>query len=217
MFNIIGNSCVSSNITFDILKQPYINPFCWNIIDYVSFGFLIKNYRNINFNNFILKKHNEKEKYYLIIDNNVRVFYEHYVEDKEQKEVLKKNNNVYYCDIRNYIIEKYNSRLQLNDKPIFISGSSWDIDKPKHIQMEYIINQNIQKYPLIVIVNMMSDYEYLKKYENDYTKIYITNLVKNNVELAFNIFTKYKELFKNNDDGKQYSEISYNNNNTKVS
>ena len=216
MINIIGDSCVASNITLDVLHQEYINPFCWNIIDHISFGYLIKNYKNINFNNYYLRKHPSYEEYYLIIDDNIEVLYHHYREDKKCKTIIKKDNHVYFCDIQQYIIEKYKSRLKLNSSPIFIIGSSWEIETDKYEKFEYIIKQNIEKYPLIVITNKESDFSYLKKYENEYTKIFKTELHKNNEKLAYDIYDTYKELFIKNDDKRISTKIMYSDKNTKV-
>ena len=217
MINIIGNSCVASNITLDILKQKFINPFCWNIIDYISFGYLIKNYNTINFNNIELKFNENTKRYTLIIDNNINVYYEHYIEDINEKEILKKNNNVYYSNIKEYILKKYKNRLKLNNKPIFVIGSTWEINKEKYLQFEYIIKNNINKYPLIVIVNLNSDFEYLKKYENEFTKIYKTDLYKDNTTCALNIYEEYKDIFISNDDGDICNEqILIENKNKKV-
>lgn len=216
MINIIGDSCVASNITLDVLHQEYINPFCWNIINHISFGYLIKNYKNINFNNYYLRKHPSYEEYYLIIDDNIEVLYHHYREDKNCKTIIKKDNHVYFCDIQQYIIEKYKSRLKLNSSPIFIIGSSWEIETDKYEKFEYIINQNIEKYPLIVITNKESDFSYLKKYENEYTKIFKTKLHKNNEKLAYDIYDTYKELFIKNDDKRISTKIMYSDKYTKV-
>lgn len=216
MINIIGDSCVASNITLDVLHQEYINPFCWNIIDHISFGYLIKNYKNINFNNYYLRKHPSYEEYYLIIDDNIEVLYHHYREDKKCKTIIKKDNHVYFCDIQQYIIEKYKSRLKLNSSPIFIIGSSWEIETDKYEKFEYIIKQNIEKYPLIVITNKESDFSYLKKYENEYTKIFKTELHKNNEKLAYDIYDTYKELFIKNDDKRISTKIIYSDKYTKV-
>lgn len=216
MINIIGDSCVASNITLDVLHQEYINPFCWNIINHTSFGYLIKNYKNINFNNYYLRKHPSYKEYYLIIDDNIEVLYHHYREDKNCKTLIKKDNHVYFCDIQQYIIEKYKSRLKLNSSPIFIIGSSWEIEADKYEKFEYIINQNIEKYPLIVITNKESDFSYLKKYENEYTKIFKTELHKNNEKLAYDIYDTYKELFIKNDDKRISTKIIYSDKYTKV-
>ena len=218
MINAIGDSCVASNITLDVLRQEYINPFCWNIIDHISFGYLIKNYKNINFNNYYLQKCEDydNDEYYLIIDNNVKVLYHHYREDLNCKTIIKKDNHIYFYDIQSYIIEKYKSRLKLNNTPIFVIGSSWDIEKDKYENFEYIIKQNIKKYPLIIVTNKESDFLYLQKYENEYTKIYKTNLYKNNEQLARDIYNEYKEIFIKNDDKRISTKIMYSNKFTKV-
>lgn len=216
MINIIGNSCVASNITLDILHQEYVNPFCWNIIDSKSFGYLIKNYKNIDFKNYYFEKHENGEEYFLVIDKNVRVLYHHYRENKDYNVVTKKNNHIYFCDIKKYIIDKYNSRLKLNNKPVFIIGSSWETENDKSEEFEYIIKENTEKYPLIVIVNKDSDFSYLKKYENEYTKIYKTDLEKNNEKLANDVFDKYGDIFMKNDDGRTSDKIFYDNRNEKV-
>ncbi len=208
MINIIGDSCVAADITLNVLHQPYINPFCWNIIDPVSYGKLISNYPDINFSDIKLEKHKTLPKYYVIINNCVKVFYEHYIESPEHKTITKINNNVLYYDIKSYITSKYKSRLKLNHKPLFVLGHTWNVDSVnKKTDYESIILQNKHKYPLIVVVNNAESYNYLKKYINSFTKIYQTNLVKNNTQLANELYNKYRALFNSCDDGVKFNSI----------
>lgn len=209
MLNIIADSCVGADITLNVLHQPYINPFCWSIIDPVSYGHLIVNYNTINFSDIKLEKHKILPKYYIIIDCGVSVFYEHYIESPEHKSITKLNNNVLYYDIKSYIMDKYNSRLKLNSKPLFILGHTWNVESPdKKFDYEKIILKNANKFPLIVVVNNARSYDYLSKYQSEYTKIYQTNLVRNNIQLANDLYSKYITLFKSCDDGITFKPLS---------
>lgn len=56
----------------------------------------------------------------------------------------------------------------------------------------------------------------MKKYENEYTKIFKTKLHKNNEKLAYDIYDTYKELFIKNDDKRISTKIIYSDKYTKV-
>ena len=87
---------------------------------------------------------------------------------------------------------------------------TWNVESDtKKTDYESIILKNIHKYPLIVVVNNTDSYNYLKKYENNYTKIYQTDLIKNNLQLALNLYNKYKTIFDDCDDGITYKNIEF--------
>lgn len=68
--NLICNSCVGGFIYKNELKSQFKNPFIWNIIDFNSMLYLVKNYENVNFNNYELIKDN-KWNFNLIIDKHI--------------------------------------------------------------------------------------------------------------------------------------------------
>ena len=108
--------------------------------------------------------------------------------------LVKKNSNVFWKDIDKYIIDKYFSRLKLDDKPVFMAGSSWANGIYSCEEYKKLIEANDNKFRLIVIANSLDTYNELKELENDKNKIYLTNLVKNNKKLSSNIFEKYKDF-----------------------
>lgn len=176
MINIISDTCVGAALTRDVLKQQYINPFCWSIIDSHSMAILINEYDTLNYNNFIIKQSSKEKRFDLIIDNKIKILYEHYLYDSNINEFKVVKNNVYSKHIKEYIIEKYKKRLKLNNKPLFIIGHTYFPDKPRKSKYENIILKNTNNYPMIVILNTKNEFDYFKKYETDNIKIYLTNL-----------------------------------------
>lgn len=123
--NLVGNTCVASYITRDCLKQPFVNPFVWNIINFESCYNLVKYWDKLNFKNYELIK-DKNWNFSIIIDNKVKVQYVHYRFSKEHSKLIIKNNDVYYNRIWEYIIEKYNKRI-INirkENPIFIFATA---------------------------------------------------------------------------------------------
>jgi len=119
--NLVGNTCVASYITKECLKQSFVNPFVWAIIDFDSCYNLVKYWDELTFEKYDLVKDNDWN-FSIIIDNKVKVQYVHYKFSKEHNKITIKNNDVYYNKIWEYIIEKYNKRI-LNVKkenPIFV-------------------------------------------------------------------------------------------------
>lgn len=126
--NIISNTCIGSYIMRDCLKQPYENPFCWNIIDAESMYNLIKNYDKINFKNYELKK-DDKWNFWIEIDNQVKVKFVHYHFSSRDTKIRKNNVDLFYNRIWEYIIDCYEKRLsRMKDKPIFIIATSFPHD-----------------------------------------------------------------------------------------
>lgn len=127
--NLIGNSCLSSFITKEHIKEGYSNPFCWSVIDINSFCYLIENFDKINFWNYELVK-DENWNFYIIIDEKIKVKFIHYKFSKQHSTILRKGLDVFYNKIWTYIVEKYETRLkrmlEKKEEPIFIIGSSYD-------------------------------------------------------------------------------------------
>lgn len=194
MVNLISNSCVGAYITTICLDQPYVNPFCWNIIDFKSFKNLIEKYNSIDFKKIKLTEKKTLNKYSLTIDGLVTVLYEHYIKSEQYKEVVKKNCNVYYKDIDKYIISKYNARLKLNKNPIFLAGSSWPNGSYSCDEFKELILTNKDRFRLIIIVNSLENFQKLKIFESKKTKIYYTKLEKNNKQLSLDLYSKYKDF-----------------------
>ena len=179
--NIISNSCLGSFIYRDILKSPYQNPFCWNVIDDESLIYLIQNYDNINFKNFELVK-DEHNNFYIIIDNKVKAWYIHYRYSTTDKIIRHEGEDVFYTKIMEYINDCYQRRLERmiisNENPIFVLGTSWDFGKVHYELVKKIANIKT-KYKIIMTGNFDLDFELPKNY------IYIKHsFYKDNKKLA---------------------------------
>lgn len=195
MKNIIGNSCVSSFITNDLLHQQFINPFCWATLDFNSMYNLIKYYDTINWKNYEIIKDN-KWMFYTLIDNKVKIRWAHYKFSPKDTKLRKVKPDVNYCKIWEYINEKYNLRidrmLKYKIEPIFIVGSLHSGHWYTKDQIKKICE--IQTNYKIIIVN--NNYDFSNEYPNiifHKTKFKEEGKTNNSV-ISKELFEKYKIL-----------------------
>lgn len=174
--NLISQNCIASYITKNLLKEEFSNPFCWCVIDYISFKNLIEKWDYINFDNFILER-DDHWNFSIIIDSLVKVQYVHYKFDATCK-VLTHSNTIsqelYWDHIWEYIVEKYKTRLkrmkERNEKPLFLIGnlnttyrSSVFTDEQINYLSKYnnvIITKDIDKFPLRYALKNASEETY---------------------------------------------------------
>lgn len=193
MINIVSNSCVGSYLTTQCFNQEFINPFTWNIIDFHSYKILLTEYDSIDFSKVRLEPTADGSKFYAIIDDRVRILYEHYIKDAKQKNILTESNNVTWCNIEDYILSKYTARLKMTGvTPVFVFGSTF-ADNDAGAKEDLILTNNDRR-KLIIIANADGDYARLNKLESKNTRVHLTHLVKNNRQLAFDLFEKYKDF-----------------------
>ena len=131
--------------------------------------YMVKNFKNINFENYELIK-DENWKFSLIIDKNIKIQYVHYRFDKNAKNPYKKDIDIYYSKIWEYIIEKYEIRLSrmkiIKENPIFLFTDWWNrpdtllsYDKLKKLN-------DLKKDNIIVAVDKFyPEFTYLKQIE----------------------------------------------------
>lgn len=148
MYNIIGNSCISSWITAKILKQQFINPFCWCIMDFNSCLNLIQNFYDINFADIELQYNDNNNEFSVIIANLVRVQYVHYKFDLMANDIITDGPDVRYNQIWEYIISKYIERtkrmIQNKIEPIFMFAGAGKAENKRstfNIEEQHIINE----------------------------------------------------------------------------
>lgn len=132
--NIIGNSCVSSYITRDLIHEQFNNPFTWCSVSEADILYVIKHYDKINwdnvqitlYNNFTFKIKCIKA----IVDACIEIKYPHYC--LSNSELTIKGINVYSKNIIDWAHEKYISRLERMKsagKPFFCLGGTWEDQK----------------------------------------------------------------------------------------
>lgn len=126
---LIGNNCLVGYIYRDILMQEYQTPFIWSRIWNEDFIKLLEHYKEIDFENFELKKVNKKinnkdNDFYILLDDTVKIFYEHYKFDKNYNKPSEVDNiDIHYNKIWEYIYEKFKircERMSKSEKPIII-------------------------------------------------------------------------------------------------
>jgi len=156
--NIISNDCTGGTIYKELLKDEYKNPFIWSRIFAENFLCLVKNYEKINFNNVDIFKRSKdfeiKNDFYLKIDNLFEVNYRHYFYSNDEA-VIKKDPNIFYNKIWEFILDKYNLRIKrMNETPIFFINEREDFNKPI---LEEIISICKHKYKLFIWTNYLNE------------------------------------------------------------
>lgn len=123
--NLVGNSCIASYITRDFLKQPFVNPFCWCIMDFDSCYNLVKYWDSLDFSNYTIVK-DEKWNFSVVVDSRVVIKFVHYIFDPSCKQIVVKDNDVYSCKIWEYINAKYIKRIAniRKEPPVFLFASA---------------------------------------------------------------------------------------------
>lgn len=129
MLKLISNSCVGGFIYRDNVRCAYQTPFIWNLIDFESMYYLIKNFQDINFKNYDIKK-NANWSFSIIIEDKIELKYIHYKFDKNANNIIYKDIDVYYNRIWEYIVDKYDKRLNVmlnnTSSPIFILANGYN-------------------------------------------------------------------------------------------
>lgn len=165
--NLICNSCASGHIYKEILKIKYPNPFIWSIVDFDSMYYLIKNYENINFLNYELKK-TQDWKFYLMIENKIKIQCIHYKFDKTYSTPTIKGIDVFYNKIWEYIVEKYEERLSrmYKEQPIFMLTNWWDRTETDLTYDRLKLLNDLHKDNIICAVDKIyPEFQYIKQIE----------------------------------------------------
>lgn len=194
MLNLIGNSCIASWITNSNLKQKFINPFCWNIMDFNSAYNLVKNYETIDYSNYKLIKDNNWN-FSIIVDNLVTIQFVHYKFSPKYDKPTKIGEDIFYNKIWEYIIEKYEERIKrlLEEKaePIFIFACAKSAENKRSsftLEEQKKLEKLNSKYKIILSFdNMINSDKFICISQ---TKNYKGNTIK----MADEIYKKLKEF-----------------------
>lgn len=183
--NFICNNC-AGGFLYNELHLQYKNPFIWSIIFPNDYKLLIKEYYNIDFSNYKLDKNDSM--YFINIDNMLNIFYPHYKYDELSLRPNKIDNDIFYRDIEEYIIQKYNDRLsRMISEPIFMLC--------RHSSYGKLV---YQKNDFIDIIKNNKDKKILLFSEYDFPKE-ITDSTLRNVKIDSGHFKSHKiaEVAKN--------------------
>lgn len=164
--NIVCNNCGGADI-YNLNKVEFNNPFIWCAIFADDMITLIKNWNNINFNNYKLIRLSEtiaKENNYdrfnptitgILLDDKIKIFYTHYLYGNYSKPT-KIGADIIYNKNYEYAYKKFETRLKRmidnNEAPIFLiftyKRHGWTQDK-----IEKLLTID-SKYKIILITDM---------------------------------------------------------------
>lgn len=155
-FNIISNNCFGGFI-YKHLRMQYNNPFIFSMVHYGDMVNLVThslNWGKIEVEHTRGQRHRNSA-YDVVVDNQVRIHYEHYLEDGVHEPPIRKDCNVLGKDIHKYVVEKYFARAErMFDEaiqPYFVvswhpsSGTLSDINN-----LVKTMNQYSKKYCVIM-------------------------------------------------------------------
>lgn len=192
--NLITNRCLGGYIYRDILKERYENPFIWTGIWDEYFNILFENYNSINFKNFKVcyDENHPVEKYYILIDNAIRVNYGHILLDPNAITPTPKDVNIYTNDPMKYVKEKYIERLERMTKPpTFIY---MDLDYSNNYELADIALRKKQKLNILTVDEKFPTNEFINKQvivKQDWTKIIWWQYLYNNCNKEINNLLKF--------------------------
>jgi len=152
----IVNSCVGAYLYKLCMKKKFDNPFMWGLIDFNSMYYMIQNFENINFKNFELLKDNNWN-FSLKIDDKIIIKYIHYKFDPKATKIIKKDFDVFYNKIWEYIIQKYEERLErmlnIKEEPIFILANWYNVPETNLTYQQLKLLNDLNKNSIIVGVD----------------------------------------------------------------
>jgi hypothetical protein len=138
------------------MKKKFDNPFMWGLIDFNSMYYMIQNFENINFKNFELLKDNNWN-FSLKIDDKIIIKYIHYKFDPKATKIIKKDFDVFYNKIWEYIIQKYEERLErmlnIKEEPIFILANWYNVPETNLTYQQLKLLNDLNKNSIIVGVD----------------------------------------------------------------
>lgn len=194
--NLISSNCIVGQI-FKKLNLPYNTPFVWNSIKLSDFIKLIKNFHFIDLKNIEFEFEKGAFGRYplcskMILDNNISIYFSHHIKDCSKTIPFKKNSDLYYYNILEYLKEKWLKRSELipKENPIFIyddlnTSPSW-----KYTDTDIQNFLSINDYKKLLITSNHS----LKKFENDKLKVMIKEKDVIDTSILAERIIKNKEL-----------------------
>ena len=166
--SIISNNCVSAFLYYD-LNEQYAHPFMWSTFTPYNFDKFIDTFHTLNYENIdivdtLLEKAYHTERwngtYSIIIDKTICVNYTHHFFNAKYDTPYKDGVNIFYKDMKEYLIQKYKTRLKLwkpmDDEPIFILCKTIFYEKDEFYNIAYkeTTNKKIVLLPYSYSINM---------------------------------------------------------------
>ena len=151
--NIVSNCCLGGYAYKDIFNTSFANPFIWSWMTAENVCYLIDNFNNIDFKNYELSTYNnlplkDTVCIQINVENKIKIVFSHYqfVKSKKEIEIDKTRNMVYYNRMWEYVVKKYNDRLErMTGEPVFLIIDDETEKKFSIQQIEHIIQNSKYK------------------------------------------------------------------------
>ena len=179
--NLITNCCLGAFV-YEQLNKEFNNPFMWCAINTDSFIYLLEHYDKTNFNDVEFDRYTREDGvrcYSLIIENNCRLNYTHYLQGgiNDHEKIIGKD--IYDYRAYEYCFNKYKTRLarmlENKEPPVFVVLGELVGKYDYNLENLKRICEAKTSHKLLIITS----FEELKQYENDRIKIIIDKHPKN--------------------------------------
>lgn len=195
--NVVSNNCLGGFL-YKFNGLQFTNPFIWCAILADSMYNMIKDWDNINFNNFEIEKSEFNESpnplntFKLVIDNKVDVHYTHYYFDKDITTPMVKGFDVWYDKIWEYVVDKYTSRLQrMNEPPSFVILGEYERNEPSLFDYTFEKEQKILNLNTNYKIVLITKYTEFLKYTDDTHLIIFDDTERGKIQNSFNPNPEY--------------------------
>ncbi len=122
--NVISNNCAGSYFMTNGTEKLG-NPFSWAIVTYSSIDAILTHFYDINWSNISINESTRwKGTYFITVDNLFDIHYIHYHFNPENQVPVIHGHDISSCDIWEYIVSKYITRVKrmvrIHDIPKFL-------------------------------------------------------------------------------------------------
>ena len=129
--NIIGNSCASSYIVRDLLKEQFSNPFVWCSVTEADILYVVSDYVSINWDDISTELYENRtfgtKNVKIVVDGKIEIKYPHYCLSDCSTKV--DGINVFSKDIIRWSTDRYRervARMLSSGMPFYSLGGSWE-------------------------------------------------------------------------------------------
>lgn len=124
---VVGSNCCAGNFYHNYLNTPFYSPFIWCVVPYDSIFNIMTHWTTIDWNDIKITPNPTRDLTFTLHINNIAALhYVHYFWSAKYTKPYAKGASIFYKNIHEYIINKYEERVNRMltngsiDNPIFI-------------------------------------------------------------------------------------------------
>lgn len=109
---VIGSNCCAGNYYHNLLNMRFYSPFIWAVTPYFSIQYMLDHWSEIDWDAFSIVANAQRPlTFSVIVDGKISIHYVHYFYQKQAKTPFTKGASVFFCNIEDFIREKYVERV----------------------------------------------------------------------------------------------------------